>query len=150
LNFLRKTFHIDLLNILILLSLTFSIMYPVTYKTIKIPYTTNYSLNYDQNKKHVIIILDVSTSMEKNVIDKKDYFKKEKEDAINEILANKDNYIMLVVFEGDYKIVQDFTTDTLKLISKVNSLRTNMVTNVGGSMIKDTVAGIIIPILIYS
>ncbi len=139
----KNSFHIDLLDVLILLSLTLLIMYPVTYKTIKIPYITNYSINSNQNKKHVIIILDVSTSMEKNVIDKKDYFKKEKEDAINEILANKGNYIMLVVFEGDYKILQDFTTDTDKLISKVKSIRTNMVTNVGGSMIRDTVAAII-------
>ncbi len=139
----KKFFYINILDILILLSLTLLIMYPVTNKTINIPFATNYSLNLNRDKKHVIIILDVSTSMEKNVIDNQNYFEEEKENAIYEILKNKGNYIMLVVFEGDYKIIQDFTIDTRELISKVNSLKTNMVTNVGGSMIRDTVAGII-------
>jgi len=139
----KNVFHINVLDILILISLTLLLMYPVTDKTIKIPYTTNYSLDNGQKKKHVIIILDVSTSMENNEIDNKDYFKKEKEDAIREVMENRGNYIMLVVFEGDYKIVQDFTDDTNLLKTKIKSLRTNMVTSVGGSMIKDTVAGII-------
>lgn len=132
----KKFFTIPILDILILISLTLLIMYPVTTKTKKVYFYKSYSFNPKTNKKHIILILDVSLSM-------KDYFEDEKNDAISTVFQNKGNYIMLVVFEGDYKIVRNFTTDTSSLLLAINSLKLNMVTNIGGSMLKDTVAGII-------
>ena len=133
----RRFLTIPLLDILILLSFTFLLMYPITSKTQKITNLKNYSL-FDDKKKHIILILDVSTSMEDN-----DAFEKAKEAAKWDILGNKGSYIMIVVFEQDYKIIQPFTADTDTLLYAIDSLKFNMVTNIGGSMLRDTVAGII-------
>jgi len=136
--FTQKRFlTIPLLDILILLSFTFLLMYPITSKTQKITNLKNYSL-FDDKKKHIILILDVSTSMKDN-----DAFTQEKEAAKWDVLGNKDSYIMIVVFEQDYKIIQPFTADTDTLFYAIDSLKFNMVTNIGGSMLRDTVAGII-------
>jgi len=132
----RNFFHIPLLDILILISLTLLLMYPVTTKTYKAKAINSYSISTP--KKYIILILDVSLSMRDN-----DFFEKEKEDAKWKILSNEGNYIMLVVFEKDYKIIKYFTTDTNELLNALDSLRLNMVTHIGGSMLRDTVAGII-------
>jgi len=133
----KKFLTIPLLDILILISFTFLLMYPITSKTQNITNLKNYSL-FENKKKHIILILDVSLSMRDE-----DYFEKEKEDARSEVLSHKGDYFMVVVFEKDYKIIQPFTTDTNTLLYKIDSLKFNMVTNVGGSMLRDTVAGII-------
>jgi len=133
----KKFLRVPLLDILILISFTFLLMYPVTSKIQKITNLKNYSL-FDDKKKHIILILDVSTSMQDN-----DAFEKEKEAAKWDVLENKGSYIMIVVFEQDYKIIQPFTADTDTLFYAIDSLKFNMVTNIGGSMLRDTVAGII-------
>ena len=134
----KRFLSVEWIDVLIIGAFTILLMYPVTEKIKKTSSVTNYSVIPKQKKRHLILILDVSLSMKTD-----GYFDKEKELAKWDILTHRGDYIMIVVFEKEYKILQDFTADTQALLSKLRQIRPNMVTDIGGSMLRDTVAGII-------
>jgi len=134
----KKFFTIPILDILILFSLGLMLMYPTKEITKKVSNISNFSWHKNKKKHYIILILDVSCSMKEI-----NAFEKEKTYAKSIINSHPNDYIMLVVFEKDYKIVQYFTNNTKLLKSKIDSLKINMVTDIGGSMLRDTVAGII-------
>jgi len=138
LNFFKtKKFNsVNILDLLIALSLTALIAYPVTSKSKTITSIKNYSFSKEKKTKRVIIILDVSLSM-------KEFFDEAKEKAKEIALKNKNAYIMVVVFEKDYKIIQPFTDNISSVLTAIDSAEMNMVTHIGGSMLRDTLAGII-------
>ncbi|WP_457559986.1 vWA domain-containing protein [Caminibacter sp.] len=132
----KRFFNIPILDVLILIFLTLSLMYPIIYKEKKVNNFISYSYTPHSNKKRIVLILDVSLSM-------KDYFEDEKEIAKSIVSSHKGDYIMLVVFEGDYMIVKNFTTDIDEIDDAIENLKLNMVTSIGGSFLRDTVASII-------
>ncbi|WP_456488953.1 vWA domain-containing protein [Caminibacter pacificus] len=131
-----KSFSVDIVDLFILIFLTLSLMYPVKYTTKYITSKVDYQF-YNNKKEKIIIILDDSLSME-------DYVKLEKSIALNIIENNKAKAdIMLVIFEGDYKILSYFTDNYDELKKQINDLYFNAVTGKGGSMLRDTISGVI-------
>ncbi len=134
----KKNFTFNLIDLLMAFFMTLALMYPQTTIKKNLKLQKNYSL-LDENKNYKILILDDSLSMSE-----KGYFEDEKDDALRLIYSAANNdYIMIVIFEGDYDILTPFTNNKEFLINKLNSLKPNMVTDYGGSMLRDTVAAII-------
>ncbi len=123
------------LDILILLFVTLSAMAP--YEEInKTSFIKSYFLNQNQDTKsfHIVLVMDVSLSMSQDF-----YFDDEKEEAIK-FVKNTKGYFAVVAFEKDYKLLRDFTKIKPKVISTIKSLKPNMITKIGGSRLKDTIA----------
>ena len=136
----KSKFSLPLLDILIIVFFSLSIMYPVKEKTTFFTKSTIYNLA----KKHVIIIIDDSLSMRENFV-----FDDALDKAASIVNNNKNAEIMIVIFEKDYKIYVPFTKDIKRIKKALFKLTPNAVTNIGGSMLRDSVAGIINAFKVY-
>ncbi len=123
------------LDLLILLFVTLSAMapYEIASKatTIKSHY---FEQERDAKSLHTVLVMDVSLSMSQDF-----YFDDEKKDAI-EFVQNSKGHYAVVAFEKEYKLLRDFTKIKPKVIKTINSLKPNMITKIGGSKLKDSIA----------
>ncbi len=78
--------------------------------------------------------MDVSLSMQKE-----GYLEAEKNDA-KEYISKTKGFFSIVAFEKEYKLLKKFTNIKPALYHTVNSLKVNMITDIGGSRLKDTIA----------
>ena len=123
------------LDLLILFFITLSAMAPYE-KMSKTSLIKSFFLNQKQDAKsfHTVLVMDVSLSMSEDF-----YFDDEKEEAIK-FVQNTKGYFAVVAFEKDYKLLRDFTKIKPKVISTIKSLKPNMITKIGGSRLKDSIA----------
>ena len=87
----------------------------------------------NNNKKDIILVMDISGSMEGNKLDKA------KEDAINlanRILKNQENQIGLITFDTNAEIIFSLTNDLNTINEKINSLTTKGATNYNDALKK--------------
>ena len=135
LDFFKKEIGINynLFDLLIVLSLIGFFLSP--YSTINKTITTEKHYRFDDTKlQKVVFIFDTSYSMKKD-----GYLKKEKDDSESIILHSINTAFAIIVFDGGYKVLTNFTKDKNLLLTKIESIKVNMVNQKGGSKFRDTI-----------
>lgn len=85
----------------------------------EITFDVNTIMKTNTKYTDVLLVLDVSGSMDG---DKLNRVKTDSIELIDSLLSNNKNRVGLITFNGNSKIISDFTNDKDKLISDVNSL----------------------------
>ena len=133
----NSKFTLPILDLVILFSFSVLLMYPIQTQTTTLIQKTHYKFD-NSKQKLIILIMDVSLSMN----EEEDYFDEAKNEAKSIIDSNEKAKFIIVAFEKDYMIVDSFV-NYKKALYDVDNLELNMVTHIGGSMLRDTVAGVI-------
>ncbi len=131
----KRSFPKDvLLDLLTLFAVTLAAMYPYTYTTKHTSIKSTFISDLPAKTTNTVLVMDVSLSMEND-----DYLEAEKSDA-KEYISKTKGYFAIVAFEKEYKLLQNFTNIKPTLYTVIDSLKANMITNIGGSRLKDTIA----------
>ena len=94
--------------------------------TAEVVFDVNSIRKVNDNKKDIILVLDISDSMEGDKINKVISDTKE---LIDYVLSDGDNRIALITFDSMSTIVSNFTNDKEALIEKLNTIEVKGATN---------------------
>ena len=131
----KRAFSKDmLLDLLTLLFITLAAMSPYSENTKQIQIKSVIVRDMPAKSSNTVLVMDVSLSMKDG-----GYLEAEKNDA-KEYISKTKGYFAVVAFEKEYKLLKDFTKIKPALYNTINSLKANMITNIGGSRLKDTIA----------
>ena len=86
-----------------------------------------------ENKKDVILVLDISGSMSGEKLER---VKKDAEELVSFLLSDKDNSAALITFDTYAEILSDFTNNKENLLSQIQALSTKGNTNYNDALLK--------------
>lgn len=87
----------------------------------------------DEKNKDIILVLDISGSMQGNKIEK---LKKDASELVDILLTNKENNISVILFYKEAVLLSEFTNDKETLITKINDIDVQGGTNYNAALLK--------------
>ena len=135
LDFFKKErmVYINILDVLIVITLTMFFIYPTNSLNKIIKFTKDY--NFDGSKlQKIVLVFDTSSSMYDD-----GYLDVEKNYAKLLVKSSIKTEFSIIAFDGDYKVLTDFSDNEYKLLNIIDSLKVNMVNPKGGSKLRDTI-----------
>jgi len=125
--------YINVLDILIVITLTMFFVYPVNSFDKVVKFSKDYRFDNTKLQK-VVLVFDTSSSMYDD-----GYLDSEKNYAKLLVKNSIKTEFSMIAFDGDYKVLTGFSDNEYKLLDIIDSLKVNMVNPHGGSKLRDTI-----------
>lgn len=94
--------------------------------TAQVTFDVSSIMKIDENYKDIILVIDISGSMEGEKIDK---VKSDSKELAEVILSNSNNNVALITYDNRSQIISDFTNDKDIIIELIDSIAPNGETN---------------------
>ncbi len=94
--------------------------------TAKVTFDISSIMKTDDNYKDLILVIDISGSMEGEKLNK---VKSDSIELVESLLSDSNNRVALIVYDSDSEIISEFTNDKDSIVDKINSLSDKGCTN---------------------